>query len=239
MNLKNEVEIQQAYYAKTAKKYDEMHVASDERDEHFFAMIFMLASLDYFGIKSILDIGSGTGRVLDYIKRNRPDIYIVGIEPVEELRQIGYEKGISENSLIEGDAKKLQFLENEFDLVCEFGALHHIKNPEIAVSEMLRVAKKAIFISDSNNFGQGSYVYRCIKQIVNTLGLWGVANYIKTKGKGYIISEGDGLSYSYSIFNNYKQIQKSCKSIHLLNTKDGKADMYRTASHIALLGIKN
>ena len=61
---------------------------------------------------------------------------------------------------------------------------------------------------------------------------------VKTKGKGYTISEGDGLAYSYSVFNSYKQIKAKCRSIHLLNTQDGLINPYRTASHVALLGIK-
>ncbi len=70
------------------------------------------------------------------------------------------------------------------------------------------------------------------------IGLWRVVDFIKTKGKGYTISEGDGLAYSYFVFNNYKQISGYCKPIHLLNTKDGGMNLYRTASHVALLGIK-
>jgi hypothetical protein len=43
-----------------------------------------------------------------------------------------------------------------FDVVCEYAARHHIPRPEIAVLEMLRIAKKAIFISDANNLDQGN-----------------------------------------------------------------------------------
>lgn len=68
------------------------------------------------------------------------------------------------------------------------------------MSEMLRVAQKAIFISDANNFGQGRFLARTAKQALNALGLWKTVDFIKTKGKGYTISEGDGLAYSYSVF---------------------------------------
>ena len=52
------------------------------------------------------------------------------------------------------------------------------------------------------------------------------------------MSEGDGLVYSYSVFNDYKQIRAACESVHLLNTADGAPDLYRSASHVAVLGIK-
>lgn len=234
----DEVQFQRDYYSRTAAKYDGMHLDANSRDEHFFALLFLLSVLDYFEIESVLDIGSGTGRAISYIKSNRPGIYVTGVEPVEELRRVGYTKGLSESELVEGDATKLQFADGEFDLVCEFGVLHHIKQPQLAVSEMLRVSRKAIFISDSNNFGQGSFWARSLKQILNAFGLWKAADLIKTKGRGYKISEGDGLAYSYSVFNNYKQIKAQCKNIHLINTMDGQINPYRTASHIALLGVK-
>jgi ubiquinone/menaquinone biosynthesis C-methylase UbiE len=232
----NETEIQRRYYAETATQYDAMHVG--EQDEHFFALSFLNGAITYLGIQSILDIGSGTGRAIQYLKKLNPHLRIVGVEPVRELREIGYSKGISENELVDGDATNLSFADAEFDLVCEFGVLHHIKKPDLAVAEMLRVSSKSIFISDSNNFGQGSLASRTIKQAINLLGLWKVVVLIKTKGKGYTLTEGDGLAYSYSIFNNYRQIRDACKSVHLLNTKDGFIDPYKTASHVALLGIK-
>lgn len=236
MSNKDEAAIQQQYYAKTAQDYDEMHL--HEGDEHFFALSFFLTLIDVFGLKSILDIGSGTGRAILYLKENRPDIRIVGVEPVTALREIGYQKGILRHELIDGDATKLDFGSGDFDAVCEFGMLHHIKNPEKAVAEMLRVAKKAIFISDSNSFGQGTILIRAVKQSLNALGLWKVADFIKTGGKGYSLSEGDGLAYSYSVFNNYQQIRNSCESIHVLNTQGIGVNPYRNAGHVALLGVK-
>jgi ubiquinone/menaquinone biosynthesis C-methylase UbiE len=233
----NEVEIQRQYYANTAHEYNEMHVS--EKDEHYFSLSWMLAVINYIEITSILDIGSGTGRTIAYIKKMLPNIRIVGIEPVKELREVGYKQGISAEQLVDGDATNLQFSNNEFELICAFGIMHHIKEPKLAVGEMLRVAKKAIFISDANNFGQGSFLARTIKQTINLFGLWKPFNLIKTGGKGYTISKGDGLAYSYSVFNNYKQIKKSCKSVHLLNTKDGNVNLYKTSSHVAMLGIKN
>lgn len=232
----NAVDIQRAYYAATADRYDAMHVHGD--DEHGFALRFLISAAEHFGIRSILDIGSGTGRGILTIKAAMPEVTVLGIEPSPELRRIGHSKGLSEEELIDGDAMNLAFSNNSFDLVCEFGALHHIPDPSKAVAEMLRVSRKAIFISDSNNFGQGTKLSRLLKQAINAAGLWPLADLIKTKGKRYTISEGDGLAYSYSVFSNYRQITERCVSVHLLNTLDAGPNLYRTAPHVALLGIK-
>jgi hypothetical protein len=133
---------------------------------------------------------------------------------------------------------RLGFGDGSFDLVCEFGALHHIPRPAVAVSEMIRVAEKAIFISDANNFGQGGRLFRLLKQVINSMGLWPLADRIKTRGKGYTLTKGDGLAYSYSVFNDYKQIAAKCRSVHMLNTANSGPNLYRAASHVALLGLK-
>ena len=235
-NIADEIERQRQYYAETAREYDAMHVV--EGDEHFFALAFLMASVEYLDAKLILDIGSGTGRAIRYIKRHRPELRVVGIEPVKELRDVGYSYGLSQEDLISGDATELQFKQSEFDLVCEFGVLHHIRKPEFAISEMLRVANKAFFISDSNNFGRGSLIGRSIKQMVNSCGLWWLANRFLTRGKGYTSSTGDGIAYSYSVYNSLGTIRPRCREVHILNTKGGAENPYRTASHVALLGIK-
>ena len=231
-----EIEQQRQYYAETAERYDAMHV--NEKDEHFFALSFLVATIEHLQIRSILDIGSGTGRAIGYLRKHNSELRIVGIEPVRELREIGYSRGLSPEDLIDGDAKNLQYEDGAFDLVCEFGVLHHIRNPELAVAEMLRVANKAVFISDSNNFGQGSLPSRLLKQCLNRLGLWKISDFVKTKGKGYSVSEEDGVAYSYSVFNNYRQIRAQCESVHVLNTRGSGINPYKSADHVALLGIK-
>lgn len=231
------VALQRAYYAKTADRYDEMHLIGNA--EHTIALQFLIAMADYLKVDSILDVGSGTGRAITVIKSRLPGVKIVGIEPSLALRKIGHSKGLAESELVDGDAMELAFGEGSFDLVCEFGALHHIPKPSKAVSEMLRVAKVAVFISDSNNFGQGRRLTRAIKQTLNAAGLWPLADWVKTRGKGFTLSEGDGLAYSYSAFNDLPQVRKACASVHLLNTKGSGPNLYRESASVAVLGIKH
>jgi ubiquinone/menaquinone biosynthesis C-methylase UbiE len=233
--MESGVDIQRAYYVETAHQYDDIH--KHDRDEHGFGLAYMLAMAEFFGVGSVLDVGSGTGFALLRVKARMPHIRAIGVEPSPAQRSIGYRKGLSQSELLDGDAMKLAFPDGSFDLVCEFGALHHIPRPELAISEMLRVARKAIFICDTNNFGQGGKASRLLKQAINWLGLWRVANLVKTKGRGYTISAGDGVMYSYSVFTNFKQIAMACESVYLLNTASAGPNLYRTASHVALWGM--
>jgi SAM-dependent methyltransferase len=231
------VEIQRKYYAASAQTYDQMHVC--EEHEHAFALRFLIAAAEQFNIRSILDVGSGTGRALLKIREELSHVTAIGIEPSAEMRKIGYDKGLAKTELIDGDAMNLDFPDKSVDVVCEFGILHHVPNPGLAITEMLRVARTAIFISDNNNFGQGGKLARVIKQALNAAGLWQAAYRVRTGGKGYCVSEGDGLAYSFSVFSYYKQISRHCKSVHVLNTRGEGPNLYRSATHVALLGIKN
>ncbi|WP_028521861.1 class I SAM-dependent methyltransferase [Runella limosa] len=234
--MKSAAEIQAEYYKTTAENYDNSHLL--EKGEHDIAMSFLSSFIRLYDIKSILDVGAGTGRTIQFIQNEHPHVKIVGIEPVQKLREIGHSKGINQQILIDGDANNINFKENSFDLVCEFGVLHHVPNPENCVKEMLRVAKHSIFISDCNNFGEGSKTARLFKQFINFLGLWHFYRYVKTAGKMYEISEGDGLYYSYSVFNNYNFIKNNSRNIYTVNTKKGGKNLYTQASHVALMAIK-
>jgi SAM-dependent methyltransferase len=236
MSSADEVKLQRQFYADTAAKYDAMQIS--EQDEHQFALAILSAMIEFHGIKSVLDVGSGTGRALRYLKSRHPGVRFVGVEPVEALRKVGHQAGLSPDELKDGDINALAAADGEFDLVCEFAVLHHVPKPKQAVAEMLRVARKAIFISDANNFGQGGLMSRCLKQGINALGLWRVFNWLRTGGKGYHVSAGDGLFYSYSVFNDYRQLREACRSIHHFNTVDAGPSLARSAPHVAILGIK-
>ena len=39
------------------------------------------------------------------------------------------------------------------------------------------------------------------------VGLWRLADWIKTRGKRYTYSKGDGIAYSYSVFQSLRQVR--------------------------------
>lgn len=226
--------IQQARYTQVAADYDSLHADI----EHIVALSFLTGMLDFAKVKSVLDVGAGTGRAMRFLQHNRPDIRIVGVEPVEALRRVAYEKGIPPGSLIEGNGYELPFGDGEFDLVCEVGVLHHVRYPSRVVAEMLRVGAKGIFLSDSNNFGGGSGPGRLLKQSLRALHLWPLVQLVTTRGKGYHITDGDGLHYSYSVFNNLEQIRRICPRLYMLNTRPSSPNLYRSAPNVALLALR-
>lgn len=228
--------LQTEYYASTAAKYDSMHMA--EGDEHELALALFNGLITTVGGSSVLDVGSGTGRALQSLGRLNPNLRLQGVEPVEELREIAYSKGVSRQMLVAGDGGSLQYADESFDWVCCFAVLHHVREPDALVREMLRVARVGVFISDSNNFGQGSRVARWVKGAARVTGLWPAVKWIKTRGRGYVISEGDGLFYPYSVFSSFDLVNASCSEVMLWSTSPTGKSLLWSSPHLAVVGIK-
>lgn len=225
---------QREYYAQTASAYDQAHSYENALDFAIFKTF-----IEHLNVTSILDIGSGTGRALITAKETKADIRAVGIEPASALRERGHAKGLTRSELIDGDAQHLSFKDDSFDLACEFAALHHIPRPDLAVSEMIRVARKAVFISDANNFGQGGLLARGIKQAINAVGLWPLADWIRTRGKGFHYSEGDGVFYSYSAFSHLPALRTACREVYVFgDTKGRGSNLYRSSPFVVIIGVK-
>src|SRR5262249_19254889 len=62
----------------------------------------------------------------------------------------------------------------------EFAILHHVAQPRAIVKEMLRVARKAVIISDCNRFGQGDALARFAKLAMYMTGTWKLFDWART-----------------------------------------------------------
>lgn len=228
--------LQQAYYAEHAALYDAMHLEPD--DEHHLALAMLAGLARKIGAKTILDVGSGTGRALQLLERYLPEARIIGIEPVEALREIALGKGIAADRLVAGSGEALPFADDSFDLVIETGVLHHVANPAGVVGEMARVARLGVMISDSNKYGQGSGPIRLLKSIIRKLGLWDLMIRLQTGGRMWKWSAGDGLYYSYSVFDNCRQLQAKFPVQHFCNTSGlAGTDLRSGTAHICLIAL--
>lgn len=207
--------IQQSYYAKTAGAYDAMHDGVD--GGHSWAINHLVSLVERVEATSVLDVGTGTGRALKAVRKRCPGVRVHGIEPVPEMVAVAIERhGIPADGISEGSGDALDYPQDSFDIVCEFGVLHHVANPSTVVGEMLRVARRGIVISDNNRFGQGRPTARWGKLTLARAGLWQLAYRAIHRGKPYHLSEGDGLSYSYSPYDNLEQIAAWADEVQIL-----------------------
>ncbi len=233
------VSTQRQYYAETAARYDQMHLMDREHNE---ALEHIQAVMGQRSLHSILDVGCGTGRGVKFLLDRGFDA--VGVEPVTELLQQGCRThGLPAERMLEGNGECLAFDDNHFDASVELGVLHHVPKPAEVVAEMIRVSKHAIFISDCNRFGQGRFAARLIKLAAYHLGMWKPIDLIRTRGKGYTISDEDGLAYSYSVYDSFSQLAEWADRIHVVPTLETTSHSWfhplLTCSHVLLVAIRN
>jgi SAM-dependent methyltransferase len=240
-DVKDPVLAQRRYYTETASRYDAMHAHEAVDDDACMQILF--GALRRLEVRSLLDVGSATGRGLPRLAEGLSSALICGVEPVEALVRQGISSGVNKGFpllLASGDA--LPFADNSFDAVCEFGILHHVPDPACVVQEMLRVACNVIVISDANRFGQGSLPLRILKLLLFKLKLWNAFDFLRTRGKGYQVSEGDGVFYSYSVYDNYEQIRQWAGRVELFPIgEDHSSNWFHpllTSSKVLLIAVR-
>jgi hypothetical protein len=121
-----------------------------------------------------------------------------------------------------------------------------VAQPEKVIAEMMRVSRRAIFLSDSNRFGQGGMAARLLKLALYKTNLWNATQYVQTKGKMYKYSKDDGLYYSYSVYDSYPQLAAWADKIWFVplrgrGAKQGGNWLHPllTTSHVLLCAVKD
>jgi len=232
------------YYRSTADAYDTMHLRSVHKhaDEHAIALTLISGFIECLNLKTVLDVGCGTGRGLKYLIHNHPNLRVMGIDLSFDLLTKCIEKDIPKSKLLYGNACLLPFKDACFDAVVSLALLHHVPDPNRVIGEMLRVARKAIFISDSNRYGQGSLFKRLMKLgLYRVLRMGQLVDYFRTRGKMYMYSEGDGVFYSYSVFDSLSILKQNARKIIAVPLK-GQGDLSAFAilksSHFLICAFK-
>jgi ubiquinone/menaquinone biosynthesis C-methylase UbiE len=98
--------------------------------------------------EAALDAGCGTGSVTFALAPQVAEV--VGVDTRADYLAAARANAPENTRFVEGDVMKLPFGYAEFDLVCCHRVLHHVRRPELAVSELARVARPGgkVFIAD-------------------------------------------------------------------------------------------
>jgi SAM-dependent methyltransferase len=88
--------------------------------------------------KSLLEVGTGSGVVLQAIRARYPSLELVGVDQSSEALRHAATR--VDARLLELDAQDLPF-DEEFDVVCAFDVLEHIQNDRDALASLARAAR--------------------------------------------------------------------------------------------------
>lgn len=89
----------------------------------------------------VLDVGCGTGALLQEFARQFPQVTLVGMDPVPEMLAVARERLPPSTELRQGWAEDLPFEDNAFDVVVSCSMFHYVRQPGSALMEMSRVLR--------------------------------------------------------------------------------------------------
>lgn len=235
-------QLQHRFYSDTAAAYHAEFVRRD--DEHYQALSLISTLIDGFGYRSVLDVGAGTGRGVKHLIDRHPQLEVMGIEPVQAMIDYAeHSGGVPNGSMVLGRGQALPFENASFDAVCELGVLHHVADPNAIVDEMTRVARRAVFLSDENRFARGGRLARALKYGTYRLGMWPMVCALRTRGRGYVLSKGDGgVAYSYSVYDSLPALEPWADRIFLVPTVPARAGWFHplfSSTHILVCALRD
>lgn len=224
------------YYDKTAAQYDALRT---NEPEHTFALEIGWPLIGD-EVHSVLDVGCGTGRGLSWLAQEYPTLELHGIEPSVSMIAIAA-KRLASADIRQGIGERLPFQDESIDVVTATGIMHHADKPALVISEMFRVARRAVLISDHNNYAFGGVMTQRIRIGLKVCGLLKAVNYLRQgfNHRGY--SKEDGWWYPYSLFDNYTDIAKRSSRLYIFPTRPAvgsSSNILFSQGHFALVAMK-
>jgi SAM-dependent methyltransferase len=222
--------LQHDFYSATAEQYHREFVHAG--DEHTTALRLISALI------------AGTGRGVRHFLDRHPGVEVRGVEPVRAMIDVAESaNAIPAGRIVEASGDRLPFDDASFDVVCESGMLHHVPDPNLIVQEMMRVARYAVFLSDENRFGRGGATAGAIKYALYRLGLWPLVWRMRTRGRGYILTAGDGgVAYSYSVYESLAPLGAWADRVFLVPTVPARTGWFHPlfgASHLLVCALRD
>ena len=132
--------------AQEAADYDAM----DNRgpNEAFATDCLQFATFD-----RAVDVGSGTALIPIAMCTRAPNLEVIGVDLAEHMLALARKNveraGLASRITLKRiDAKSLPFADGEVEAVVSNSIVHHIPEPAHALGEMVRVAKRVVFVRD-------------------------------------------------------------------------------------------
>lgn len=144
-NIREVMEFKSRVYSFTPAEYDRFYNSLNtisrnrETDLNRESLEFILANIAQ-GSHSLVDVGSGNGFLLKQIRARHPHMRLTGVDIKDG------DRNRDTYAYVKGRIESLPFGDKSFDVVTCSHTVEHLVNLEVCVSELIRIARKQIFI---------------------------------------------------------------------------------------------
>lgn len=126
-------------FTKAAKVYETDHAGIYEMCKDDYPP--MLAELETDPFDDVLDVGCGTGPVIELLAKKYPEKHFVGLDITPAMIEVARSKGLPNAEFVVGDAESLPFGDEGFDAILCSNSFHHYPNPGAFLREAHRVLR--------------------------------------------------------------------------------------------------
>jgi ubiquinone/menaquinone biosynthesis C-methylase UbiE len=121
-------------YARTAAEYD-------ERWRHYLEVTISrtIAAIPATPGAPLLDVGCGTGVLIERVMARYPDLRVTGADPSPEMLAVARARVPAGARLVLAVAEALPFPSGTFGVVVTSSSLHHWRDPAMGLREIARV----------------------------------------------------------------------------------------------------
>ena len=141
-------------FTKAAEVYDSGHAGLYEMCKDDYPPV--LRELKKYPFRELLDVGCGTGPMIELLLKEFPDKKYIGIDLTPRMIEVAKEKKLANTRFLIGDSENLPFADSTFDAVVCTNSFHHYPNPQAFMNETARVLRIGgrLILRDytSNNF---------------------------------------------------------------------------------------
>ena len=115
-------------FTKAAEIYDSGHAGIYEMCKDDYPPI--LEELKKEPFADLLDVGCGTGPMIELLAKEYPDRHYTGLDLTPKMIEVAAAKRISNAEFVVGDSENLPFEKESFDAVICANSFHHYPNPQ-------------------------------------------------------------------------------------------------------------
>ena len=126
-------------FTKAAEVYDSGHAGLYEMCKDDYPPV--LEELKKYPFQELLDVGCGTGPMIELLLKEFPDRSYTGIDLTPRMIEVAQEKQLAHSRFLVGDSENLPFDKDMFDAVICTNSFHHYPNPQAFINEASRVLK--------------------------------------------------------------------------------------------------
>ena len=139
MNSKEYKALTVKEFTRAAKVYDSGHAGIYEMCKDDYPPI--LEELRAEPFRDLLDVGCGTGPMIELLSKEYPDLRLTGLDITPGMIEAAQAKGIPNATFVVGDSEDLPFEDGSFDAVICANSFHHYPNPQAFFDGVKRVLR--------------------------------------------------------------------------------------------------